>query len=139
MSGVQSRLGTLVGVMSDLNGRVVRRAARALVLAPAAVVTLMAAPAVAAPPEAWPQAEPVSVLDFLIVLLLLPLGLGLVIALLASVPAMARGEKYAPGQAWRGETTWFGGPKDGLEAADRTDPAAIESGHDDRGGASARW
>lgn len=125
--------------MSDLNARVLRRFLRALVLVPAALLPLVAAPALAAPPEAWPDSEPVGALDFLLVLVLIPGGLALVIALLTLVPSMARGDKYAPGQAWRGENAWFGGPKDGLEAADRTDPAAIESGHQERGGAGARW
>ena len=62
----------------------------------------------------------------------------LLIAVLASVPKMVRGDGYTPGLAWRNESEWFGGPKDGLDAADRTDPKAI-SADADRGGASARW
>ena len=58
----------------------------------------------------------------------------------ARCTSMVRGEKHAPGQAWRSESEWFGGPRGGLEAADKVDPKAIE-GHDeaDRGGASVRW
>jgi hypothetical protein len=124
--------------MSDLNPRVVRRSLRALALAPALTLPLVSAPALAAPPEAWPDAEAVGALDFLLVLLVIPLGLALLIAILAYVPAFARGEKYTPGLAWRNENEWFGGPTEGLEAADKTEQKAVE-GASDRGGASARW
>jgi hypothetical protein len=125
--------------MSDSTPRVLRRSLRALALAPAVALPLVAAPALAAPPEAWPDAETVGALDFLLVLVALPLALFVVIAVLAYVPSMARGEKYTPGLAWRNENEWFGGPKDGLEATDKTDRAALEGTETDRGGASARW
>lgn len=134
----ETGLGTLVDVMPDLNAPVVRRSLRALALTPAAVLTLVGAPVLAAPPEAWPDAEPVGALDFLLVLVLIPLGLFLLITLLVSVPRLARGEKYTPGRAWRNENEWFGGPKDGLEAADRAERPS-EDAAADRGGASARW
>lgn len=120
--------------MSDLNARVVRRSLRALVLAPAAALPLVAAPAFAAPPEAWPQADSVSGFDFLLVLLLIPLGAAIVIAVLASVPALIGGNKRGSVEAWRSEKEWFGGPKDGVEAAEKAEPTEGE-----RGGASARW
>jgi hypothetical protein len=122
--------------MPDLNARVVRRFLRALVLTPALLVPLVSAPAFAVPPESWPQAKPVTALDFLLVLLIIPLGAALVIALLASVPAMVSGQKTAPGQAWRNENEWFGGPKDGVDAADKVEQ---QPKGDDRGGASGRW
>lgn len=125
--------------MSAPSARVVRRALRVLVLTPVVLLPLASGPAMAAPPEAWPDTEPVSAIAYLMVLLVIPLGLFLVITLLASVPQMVRGERYTPGRAWRNETEWFGGPKDGLEAVDRNDPRAIESESADRGGASARW
>jgi hypothetical protein len=100
---------------------------------------LVAAPALAAPPEQWPDGQAVGALDFLLVLFAIPLGLFIVIAVLAYVPSMARGEKYKPGLAWRNQNEWFGGPKDGLEAADQTDPQALEGAETERGGASARW
>jgi hypothetical protein len=134
----RNQVGYPDDVMSDLNARVVRRSLRALALIPAAALPLVAAPALAVPPEAWPDAEPVGALDFLLVLVLIPLGLFLLIVLLSSVPSLARGEKYTPGRAWRNQNEWFGGPKDGLEAADRADVPA-ETSAADRGGASARW
>lgn len=134
----KTRFGRLVRVMSDPSPRSSRRLLRALALTPALLLPLVAAPALAAPPEAWPDADPVGALDFLLVLLLIPLGLALLIALLAYLPSMAKGEKYTPGRSWRGESQWFGGPKDGLEAADKVDLHA-EGAETDRGGASARW
>ena len=124
--------------MPDLHARPSRRALRALVLTPAAVLPLLSAPALAAPPETWTDAEPVGGLDFLLLLLLIPLGLALLIMLLVYVPSMVRGQKYTPGRAWRSESEWFGGPKDGLEAADKVDLHA-EGAQTERGGASARW
>jgi hypothetical protein len=133
------RFGTLDRVMSDLNASVLRRSLRALALIPAALLPLVAAPALAVPPEAWPDADPVGVFDWLLVLLIIPAGLVALIWILSYVPVMVRGEKYTPGRAWRNENEWFGGPKDGLEAADRTEPAPAESAEAERGGASARW
>ena len=124
--------------MPDLHARPSRRALRALVLTPAVVLPLLSAPAFAAPPETWTDAEPVGGLDFLLLLLLIPLGLALLIMLLVYVPSMVRGQKYTPGRAWRSESEWFGGPKDGLEAADKVDLHA-EGAQTERGGASARW
>jgi hypothetical protein len=52
----------------------------------------------------------------LLVLVVIPLALFGLIWLLVYLPSMTRGEKYKPGQAWRGEPEWFGGPRGGLEA-----------------------
>jgi hypothetical protein len=100
----------------------------------------MAAPAFAAPPEQWADADPVSAFEALLVIALIPAGLFLLITVLVYVPSMARGEKYTPGLAWRNENEWFGGPRGGVEATDTAQPDAIEgSGDTGRGGASARW
>jgi hypothetical protein len=128
-------LGTLLPVMPDLNARVARHALRALALTAAVLLPLAPAPALAAPPSTWPAPEPVSALDYLLVLLVIPLGLALLITVLTYVPVMVKGEKYTPGRAWRNENQWFGGPKDGLEASDKAEVPADA----DRGGASARW
>lgn len=124
--------------MPHLNDRVPRRLAHALALSPV-LLPLVAAPAFAVPPEQWPETEPVSMLDFLMVLVLIPLVLTVVIALLTYVPAFVKGDRYTPGRSWRSENEWFGGPQAGLDAADRTDPKQIEDSKVDRGGASARW
>jgi hypothetical protein len=96
-------------------------------------------PAFASRPVSWPPADPVSPLDFIIVLVLIPAGLFILIALLSAIPSMARGDStYQPGLAWRNEPEWFGGPRGGLDKAD--EPAELEAGESsDRGGASARW
>ena len=116
-----------------------RAAARALALLPAALVTTVAAPALAAAPNGWPEVEPVSPMSFLLVLVLIPAGLFVLISLLSALPGMARGDStYKPGLAWRNEPEWFGGPRDGLAKAD--DKAQVDSGEASRqGGASARW
>ncbi len=121
----------------DLNTRGVRRCLRALALTPAVLLPLVSAPALAAPPTTWPEPDPTSALDYLLLLLIIPAGLALVITVLTYVPVMVKGEKYTPGRAWRNENEWFGGPKDGLEATDKAAPA--EDAGADRGGASARW
>ena len=110
-----------------------------LAVAPAVLLTTLAAPALAAPPEQWQEAPDVDPLAFLLVILLIPLGLAAVIALLVSIPSMTKSESsYHPGLAWRHEPEWFGGPRDGLEKADQTDPEAIEAAGE-RGGASGHW
>jgi hypothetical protein len=111
-----------------------------LALVPALVVAMATAPALAAPPESWEDNDPTSPLYVLSVMLLIPLGLILLIALLVYIPSMSKRESYQPGLAWRSEPEWFGGPRKGVEAVDQThQPALSADGHDERGGASGRW
>lgn len=125
--------------MTDLNASVVRRVARAVALTPA-VFALAATPAFADTPEKWVDSDPVSAMHALLILVVIPLSLFVIITLLVYVPSMARGDKYTPGQAWRNESEWFGGPRAGIEAADREQAPAVEAGSDTaRGGASGRW
>lgn len=115
-----------------------RRVTRALALVPALLLA-GALPASAAAPSQWPEAPSVSVLEILLVILLIPTGLALVIALVAALPSMrGGGSTYHPGLAWRHEAEWFGGPRDGLEKADKSDREAIEASGE-RGGASGHW
>jgi hypothetical protein len=115
----------------------VRRVTRALALVPVLLLG-SALPATAAPSD-WPEAPDVSALEFLLVILLIPTGLALVIALLAALPSMrGGGSTYQPGLAWRHEAEWFGGPRDGLEKADKSDREAVEAAGE-RGGASGHW
>lgn len=121
---------------------------------------LLSVPAVASadPPESWRDGPAVSPLYTLLVLVGIPLLLFALITLAVYVPSMSRGRGYQPGQAWRAEPEWFGGPDEGLEAADRTPPPAVTTGstsvtehpHGDpgghagpdeprRGGGSGRW
>ena len=56
--------------MTSLNTPAVRRLLRAVALTPVILVSL-AAPAMAAPPEAWPETEPPSTFSMLLVLVLM--------------------------------------------------------------------
>jgi hypothetical protein len=134
-------LGTLVCVKPHPAPRRLRRALLALAVLPAVTALTLPVAAVAAPPEQWEDAGAVSPLQFLLVLLLIPAGLFLVIALLAALPSMMRGpsSSYQPGLAWRNEPEWFGGPRDGLDKVDRGDQQALESTSSERGGASGSW
>jgi hypothetical protein len=112
-----------------------------LALAPAVLVTSTAGAAVADPPDSWENTPHVSPLYTLLVLGGIPLALFVLITLLVYVPSMSKDEGYQPGQAWRGEPEWFGGPRGGLEAADRTVPPAVGDGRSEstRGGTSGHW
>lgn len=109
-----------------------------LALALVAVITLPVA-AFADAPENLPDAPSVSGLEFLIVLVLIPVALALGITLFAALPSMIRDKGYEPGQSWRSEAEWFGGPRKGIDAADELTPAQIEAAEGDRGGTSGQW
>lgn len=113
-----------------------RTLARGAALGVFSVVLLGAGTALADAPSSWESAPHVSGLHALIVLFLIPLGLFLLISLLASLPYLIKGDSYQAGQPWRGEAEWFGGPRGGVDAADERQ--AIGS-PDDRGGAGARF
>ncbi len=138
-------MGTLVHVTKHGDNPAVRRAARLVALVPAMLVTSATGAAFADAPEQWQDNGSVSPLHALLILAVIPIGLFLLITLLVYLPSMSRGESYRPGQAWRNEPEWFGGPRGGVEAADRTEqPAAVGSGaahpsETEHGGASGRW
>jgi hypothetical protein len=115
-----------------------RRGVLALSAALVAVVALPAS-AIADTPAAWADAPDVSGLEFLVVLVLIPVGLALVISLLASLPTMISDRGYEPGQSWRAEAEWFGGPRKGVEATDDLSPEQIEAAESGRGGTSGQW
>lgn len=119
-----------------------RRAAHALALTPAVVVTGTAGAAFADPPETWPNGPDVSTLYTLVVLGAVPLALFLLITLLVYLPSMTgRDKAHRSGHAWRGESEWFGGPRGGLEAADAHAAPTLTDGRSTpaRGGTSGRW
>ena len=137
----QARNGYPSGVTdhrSRTSRSVVRRAAVALSVT---IVGLLLVPvaAFADTPAAWENEKHVSGLQFLIVLVLIPAGLFVVISLLAALPSIISDRGYEPGQSWRSEAEWFGGPRKGLEAADEVTPAQIEASEKDRGGTSGQW
>lgn len=125
--------------MNHLNSSAARRAARALALTPAVLLLSAATPALAAAPSTWEKSPSVSPLHFLLIVVAIPAGLFVLISLLVYVPSLVKGERYQPGLAWRNEPEWFGGPSAGVEAAQKRDPAEIEAGADERGGARAQW
>ncbi len=96
-------------------------------------------PAAAHTPTDWEQPPDVSGLEFLLVLVVFPLGLAALITLLTVLPSMARDKGYQPGQTWRGEPEWFGGPTKGVKSADEVTPEQIESRSKGTGGTSASW
>jgi hypothetical protein len=145
LRGVQTEFATLADVTDERRNRTVRRAARLLALTPAIAVTGVTSAAVADPPAQWADNPSVSTLHVLLVLVVAPVALFVLIWLLVYLPSMTRGEKYKPGQAWRGEPEWFGGPRGGVEALESGGrQPAVGAGVSDeagqtRGGASGRW
>ncbi|HZJ04750.1 MAG TPA: hypothetical protein VFD59_04665 [Nocardioidaceae bacterium] len=99
----------------------------------------LVSPAAADTPEAWEKAPDVSPLEVLLVLVIIPLGIAAVLALLTLLPSMASDRGYEPGQSWRSEAEWFGGPAKGVKSAHEVTPEQIESRSKDTGGTNASW
>jgi len=99
----------------------------------------LVSPAAAEVPTAWEQPPEVTPFEFLLVLVILPLAAAAVIALLTVLPSMAFDKGYQPGQSWRGEPEWFGGPTKGVKSADEVTPEQIEARSKGTGGTSASW
>ena len=97
------------------------------------------APASADTPSAWESAPDVSPLGFLLVLVIFPLGIAAVVTILAVLPSLASDRGYEPGESWRGDAEWFGGPARGARAADDVTPEQIEASRASTGGTSGRW
>ena len=100
-------------------------------------------------PATWPEPDPMSTLEVLLIFVGIPLGLSLLIALLVMAPSVAKGPRYRPGLAWWAEPEWFGGPP-AVTSDDRPAlgpgaphsgavPAVSSNDASDRGGASASW
>ena len=111
---------------------------RAAVLGTFGVVLLGPGAAFADAPSTWQNSPHVSGLSYLIVLFLIPLGLGLVISLLVVLPSLVKGDSYQPGQQWLGDPEWFGGPRGGVQADEQASPKTLEPA-DKQGGAGARF
>ncbi|MCW2754498.1 MAG: hypothetical protein JWQ32_1909 [Marmoricola sp.] len=117
---------------------VARRAALAVSVAAFVLLSVPVA-AFADTPSTWAKQPHVSGLQYLVVLFLIPMGLFIVITLLAALPSMISDKGYEPGQSWRSEAEWFGGPRKGVGAADELSSAQIEAAETDRGGTSGTW
>lgn len=96
------------------------------------VAVATASPAGATPPTTWPEPEPLSKLDAILIFVGIPAGLFVVIALLVMAPSVAKGPRYRPGLSWWANPEWFGGP-----AVEGESRPALESGRSERGGATA--
>jgi len=118
-----------------------RRLRPVILLAGAAWLALgvMVGPASADTPEAWETPPEASPFGYVLILLIIPLGAAAVIALLAVLPQIMGDKGYEPGQSWRGDTEWFGGPTKGVKAADDVTPDQIEQSSQGAGGTSGRW
>ena len=99
----------------------------------------LVSPASADVPVGWENAPDVSPLGFLLVLFIIPIGLAAVIVILTLLPSMASDKGFEAGQSWRGQPEWFGGPTQGLAAAEGVTPEQIEAGRQGTGGTSAQW
>jgi hypothetical protein len=112
-----------------------------LALVPAVVVTGAAGAAFAAEPTTWTEDTTVSPWHAILVYVIIPVALFVGITLLVMLPSTRKAHDYHPGEAWRGEPEWFGGPRGGVETLDAGAPATAGSDRagSDRGGASGSW
>jgi hypothetical protein len=100
----------------------------------------------------------ISKLKALLLFGVIPVGAGLLIALVVSLPSLARGPRYRPGLGWEGTPEWYGGPQDEEQAQLETGYGGSQVGRHRRdealtgrivatgdsvdspdGGSSARW
>jgi hypothetical protein len=115
-----------------------RRLPRTAAVTLGLILGSLAAPALAAPPDAWDEPDNGSMLDNLLFLVGVPVVVFLVLALLVYLPSMMRRQSSEPALAFRDRPEWFGGPRKGVSgatAASEADPSASSS----KGGASADW
>ena len=125
-------------ILLVVTSRTFARVRRTAVLTTSTVVSLLVAgPASADVPEGWSDPEQVPVLNALLILVGLPLLLILLITAAVYLPAMARGERVAPGAA-PVANQWFGGPREGTRELESG--AGREQAHEaETGGAGGRW
>lgn len=111
------------------------------------------ASAAADTPITWPEPEPMSKLNALLLFVGVPAGLFVLIALLVMAPSVAKGPRYRPGLSWWATPEWFNGPAtpDGEErpalergtggstGATVLSQVTLTDATMDEGGASARW
>lgn len=102
-------------------------------------VAVLTSPASADTPKGWEEVPDTSPLGFLLVLVIIPVGLAIVLTLLTLAPSLAKERGYQPGQSWRGDSEWFGGPTKGVQAAEQVTPEEIETRSKGTGSTSAGW
>jgi hypothetical protein len=126
-------------VENETNSSIVRNLTRAAVTTTGVALTLVAAPAVAAPPTSWEVADNDSALDALLLLGGVPLLIIAVIALLTYLPSMMRSRSTGSALAFQEKPEWFGGPRQGVDSEAVVDADPTTTSSTDKGGASARW
>ena len=89
------------------------------------------------PPVTWPEAEPMSLLNVLLLFVGVPLLITALIVVLVYAPSAARGPRYRPGLSWWAEPEWFDGPPEGLRALDTSRQPVAEIGAGQSAGATA--
>jgi hypothetical protein len=134
--------GSLGAVTTDKPPTARRRATRVAVVLTGLGLGMLATPALALPPETWPDtSEDSGLLQFLLVVAA-ALAIIAVVSLLVLLPSMIRRQEAEQEGAFSEEPEWFGGPRAGLaaigepQALPPAEPAAAASS---RGGAGARW
>ncbi|MFT4286711.1 hypothetical protein [Nocardioides sp.] len=112
---------------------IVRRAAvtTGALVAVAACVVAGAGPASADVPAGWAPETHMSWGHLLVICVAIPVGVGVIISLLAALPGLLKGESLT-GAAPAGE--WLGGPRKGT-----AELAAPDGETSEAGGASAKW
>jgi hypothetical protein len=96
-----------------------------------AVSVALSGPAMAEVPEGWAPDTDMSWGHLLVLILAIPVGLAIVITLLASLPGLVKGEGFTGGHAGG---QWIGGPRRGTSELAQPDDENSQAG-----GASARW
>lgn len=128
----------ILTVTSISSARSVRRLTRAVTaftsVGVVASAVLLAGPAMGSVPEDWSNPEDVDPLRALGLLAGVPLLLFALITLAVYLPSLAGRGNSSTGSTQR---EWFGGPRQGVEAADKVDPKALEGAQ--TGGARGRW
>ena len=120
--------------------RRLRRAFLALSVACSLVLgAALVSPASADEPTSWENVPDVSAFEFVLLLLIIPLVAAAVITLLTLVPLLISDRGYQPGQSWRSQVEWFGGPTKGVRAADDLTTEQIEERSKGTGGTSGSW
>ena len=128
------RADTLSPVTTTISAAVRRIAVLAgLGISVAGLSLAVAAPAGASVPEGWDDPEAVDKLGAILLLGGVPLLLAVIIGVAVYVPALARGERVAPG-APQVADQWLGGPR--KSAGELAGPDSDDS---QAGGASGRW
>ena len=137
---IQANTGYPACVLTHDIPRRLRRAFLALSVACSLVLgAALFSPATADEPTTWETVPDVSAFDFVMLVLVIPLGLALVITLLTLVPLLINDRGYQPGQSWRSQVEWFGGPSKGVRAADEVTAEQVEARSKDTGGTSGSW